>query len=69
MNGHYIGVAAVHTPLAFFLIYNNEATGGDVVNLAKYVSQSVAKRFDIILEPEVRFIGRQGEVNAMDYIQ
>ncbi|EJD6673487.1 TPA: UDP-N-acetylmuramate dehydrogenase [Providencia rettgeri] len=69
LKGHEIGGAAVHTQQALVLINKHQATGMDVVNLAKYVSQSVAKRFGIILEPEVRFIGRHGEVNAMDYIQ
>ncbi|WP_272668780.1 MULTISPECIES: UDP-N-acetylmuramate dehydrogenase [unclassified Providencia] len=69
LKGHQIGGAAVHTQQALVLINKQHATGQDIANLAKYVSQTVAKRFDIILEPEVRFIGRVGEVNAMDYIR
>lgn len=68
LKGYELGGAAVHTQQALVLINKNQATGCDVVNLAKYVSQLVYKHFDIQLEPEVRFIGKYGEINPMDCI-
>lgn len=66
LKGHEMGGAAVHTEQALVLINKNQATGQDIVELAKFVSQTVLKRFGILLEPEVRFIGKKGEINAMD---
>lgn len=68
LKGYELGGAAVHTQQALVLINKNQATGRDVVNLAKYVSQIVYEHFDIQLEPEVRFIGKHGEINPMDCI-
>ncbi|MCK9791922.1 UDP-N-acetylmuramate dehydrogenase [Providencia rettgeri] len=69
LKSHEIGGAAVHKQQALVLINKNRATGQDIVNLAKYVSQKVLERFGIHLEPEVRFIGKNGEINAMECIQ
>ncbi|EKT52894.1 UDP-N-acetylmuramate dehydrogenase [Providencia burhodogranariea] len=68
LKGYELGGAAVHTEQALVLINKNQATGRDVVNLARYVSQTVYEHFDIWLEPEVRFIGKHGEINPMDCI-
>ncbi|UDN36203.1 UDP-N-acetylmuramate dehydrogenase [Proteus vulgaris] len=69
LKGHQIGGAAVHTKQALVLI-NKEgtATGEDIVNLAAYIRQKVSERFGVKLEPEVRFIGQYGEINAVDAI-
>lgn len=69
LKGHQIGGAAVHTKQALVLI-NKEgsATGEDIVNLAAYIRQKVSERFGVKLEPEVRFIGKYGEINAVDAI-
>lgn len=45
-----------------------EATSRDLVNLARYVRNQVAEQFDVWLEPEVRFISAQGEVNAVEVL-
>lgn len=68
LKGYKVGGAAVHTEQALVLINKNKATGQDIVNLARYVSQKVFEHFGILLEPEVRFIGKNGEINAMDCI-
>lgn len=68
LKGYQLGGAAVHTRQALVLINKDQATGQDIVSLAKHVSQTVFEHFGIRLEPEVRFIGRLGEINAMDCI-
>ncbi|ECF0190018.1 UDP-N-acetylmuramate dehydrogenase, partial [Salmonella enterica subsp. enterica serovar Montevideo] len=44
------------------------ATSKDVVALAHHVRQKVGEKFNVWLEPEVRFIGQLGEVNAVESI-
>ncbi|MEI5117420.1 hypothetical protein, partial [Pseudomonas aeruginosa] len=40
----------------------------DVVQLAHHVRQKVGEKFNVWLEPEVRFIGASGEVSAVETI-
>lgn len=69
LKGYQIGGAAVHTQQALVLINKQQATGQDIVELARHICHMVVERFGIMLEPEVRFIGKDGEINAMDYIR
>ncbi|EOV8484981.1 UDP-N-acetylmuramate dehydrogenase [Klebsiella aerogenes] len=68
LKGKTIGGAAVHRQQALVLINDNQATSDDVVGLAHYVRQQVGEKFNVWLQPEVRFIGEQGEVNAEEVI-
>lgn len=69
LKGHQIGGAAVHMKQALVLINKDGlATGKDIVNLAAYIRQKVFERFGVQLEPEVRFMGKYGEINAVDAI-
>lgn len=69
LKGHQIGGAAVHMKQALVLINKDGlATGKDIVNLAACIRQKVFERFGVQLEPEVRFIGQYGEINAVDAI-
>lgn len=68
LKGKSLGGAAVHRQQALVLINENNATSEDVIDLAHYVRQQVGERFNVWLEPEVRFIGRRGEVNAVEAI-
>lgn len=63
-----MGGAAVHRQQALVLINQYDATSDDVVQLAHHVRQQVGEKFNVWLEPEVRFIGRTGEVNAVEAI-
>jgi len=65
LKGVCLGGAAVHQLQALVLINQNDATGEDVKSLAKRVRNTVAERFDVYLEPEVRFISAFGEINAI----
>jgi UDP-N-acetylmuramate dehydrogenase len=68
LKGKRIGGAMVHRQQALVLINESNATSDDVVALAHYVRQQVGEKFDVWLEPEVRFIGERGEVNAVEVI-
>lgn len=65
LKGYCHGGAAVHEKQALVLVNQGHATGADIVALASHVRQCVAERFDVWLEPEVRFIGAEGEVDAI----
>lgn len=64
LKGFQIGGAAVHMQQALVLINKNNATGQDVLALAKAVRRQVREKFGVELHPEVRFIGKDGEVDS-----
>lgn len=64
LKGFQVGGAAVHTQQALVLINKENATGQDVMQLAKAVRAKVRAKFGVELHPEVRFMGRNGEVNS-----
>ncbi|ORM59402.1 UDP-N-acetylenolpyruvoylglucosamine reductase [Pantoea rodasii] len=68
LKGHQVGGAAVHRQQALVLINENQATPQDIVALAHEVRNHVGEKFNVWLEPEVRFIGAQGERNAVEVI-
>lgn len=68
LKGHSIGGAAVHRQQALVLINQDHASGNDIVALAHEVRQRVGNKFNVWLEPEVRFIGAQGEQEAVGVI-
>jgi UDP-N-acetylmuramate dehydrogenase len=68
LKGKSVGGAMVHRQQALVLINENNAISADVVTLAHYVRQQVGEKFGVWLEPEVRFIGESGEVNAVEAI-
>lgn len=69
LKGFRYGGAAVHDKQALVLINNDAATGDDIVSLARVVRQTVAEKFNIWLEPEVRFVAADGETNAVEAIK
>lgn len=68
LKGFQIGGAAVHKQQALVLINQENATSLDVINLAHHIRQCVGEKFNVWLEPEVRFIGQKGEVSAVETI-
>src|SRR5471032_1810768 len=66
LKGFSIGGAAVHQNQALVLINKDHASSADVRALAKHVRNTVAAKFGIWLEPEVRFIAAGGVVNAVE---
>lgn len=68
LKGYRCGGAAVHRNQALVLVNEDNAVSEDVVDLARHVRQCVGQKFNVWLEPEVRFIGRTGEINAVEKI-
>ncbi|WP_455815666.1 UDP-N-acetylmuramate dehydrogenase [Pseudomonas graminis] len=68
LKGFRLGGAAVHQQQALVLINAEDASGQDIVDLAHVVRQRVAEKFNVWLEPEVRFIAAQGETDAVEVI-
>ncbi|MBJ9165576.1 UDP-N-acetylmuramate dehydrogenase [Citrobacter farmeri] len=68
LKGCGIGGAAVHRQQALVLINADNATSEEIVQLAHLVRTKVGEKFNVWLEPEVRFIGQTGEVNAVEII-
>ncbi len=68
LKGFTIGGAAVHKQQALVLINQGNATSKDVISVAHHVRSEVFKRFSVLLEPEVRFVGKYGEINAVEAI-
>ncbi|AUX95120.1 UDP-N-acetylmuramate dehydrogenase [Mixta gaviniae] len=68
LKGYRIGGAAVHQQQALVLINLEQATAEDVVALAHAIRQRVGEKFNVWLEPEVRFIGAEGEEDAVEVI-
>ncbi len=57
LKGHLEGGAMVYFNHANFIINFNEATSMDYINLMREMQRLVFDRFDIMLEPEVIYIG------------
>lgn len=68
LKGYRAGGAAVHRNQALVLVNENNATSDDVVRLARHVRRCVGDKFNVWLEPEVRFIGHKGEIDAVETI-
>lgn len=66
LKGHQIGGARVHDNQALVLVNYQGASSADLLALAKYVVESVERRFGVTLEHEVRFMGRQAETSLAE---
>lgn len=64
LKGFQIGGAAVHNKQALVLVNYENASGDDVLALARYVRQKVREKFGVEIAPEVRFIGKTGEQDS-----
>ncbi|UDG80098.1 UDP-N-acetylmuramate dehydrogenase [Candidatus Steffania adelgidicola] len=65
LKGYRQGGAIVHHKQALVLVNANNATGEDIIALARHIHHRVAERFSVWLEPEVRIIGANGEVDGI----
>ncbi|WP_392561666.1 UDP-N-acetylmuramate dehydrogenase [Orbus sturtevantii] len=62
LKGKKVGGAAVHDKQALVLVNNGNAIAQDVIDLAHLVINTVQQKFNISLSPEIRFIGKHGEI-------
>jgi UDP-N-acetylmuramate dehydrogenase len=56
-KGKSVGQAAVYERQALVLVNRGQATGGEVMTLARAIQTSVYERFGIMLEPEPVVVG------------
>ncbi|MDP5293670.1 UDP-N-acetylmuramate dehydrogenase [Oceanimonas sp. CHS3-5] len=63
LKGTVVGGAAVHQQQALVLVNRGGATAEDILRLAELVRERVNDHFGVVLEPEVRMIGPQGETH------
>lgn len=59
-KGFKLGNAGVHEHQALVLINLGDATGKDIITLANTIRKAVNEKFQVLLEPEVRFVDHQG---------
>ena len=57
LKGACIGGAEISALHANFFINHGEATASDIYALLKLAQDTVAEKFDLLLEPEIEFIG------------
>lgn len=57
LKGYKIGGAEVSTLHAGFVINSGNATSKDILDLIEYIKKKVKEKYDVELEPEVKFIG------------
>lgn len=58
LKGKAVGGAEVSTKHAGFIINKNKATATDILDLIKFVQDTVFEKHGVNLEPEVKIIGR-----------
>jgi len=56
LKGYSKGDAGVHTKQALVLVNYGGATGEELINMAKYVQETVLEKFGISISPEVNII-------------
>ena len=69
LKGFSLGHAGVHRDQALVLVNLGNASAAEILQLAKHVASTVKQQFSVQLEPEVRFIGKSGEINSLQAIQ
>ncbi|WP_064601591.1 UDP-N-acetylmuramate dehydrogenase [Photobacterium sp. J15] len=66
LKGYQSGGAKVHEQQALVLINHHHATAQDVLTLARHVVSSVAQKFGVSLEHEVRFMNAHQETTLAE---
>lgn len=69
LKGSCCGDCCVHDKQALVLVNRGNATGDNVLALCRLIQQRVEQRFGVILEPEVRMIGRNGLIDDITKYQ
>lgn len=66
LKGYRQGDAGIHDKQALVLVNHANASGRQLVEMAKYAQASVLEKFAVKLEPEVNLISAKGRVNLDD---
>ncbi|WAI18230.1 MAG: UDP-N-acetylmuramate dehydrogenase [Buchnera aphidicola (Acyrthosiphon caraganae)] len=61
-----IGDATIHKRQRLILINKKNATSKEIIKLAKIIHACIFKKFNILLEPEIDFIGPKGKIKSSD---
>ncbi|KJF79596.1 UDP-N-acetylmuramate dehydrogenase [Photobacterium angustum] len=69
LKGYQIGGAKIHQQQALVLTNVGNATAHDVLQLAKYVVDTVMAKFGVSLEHEVRFMAHNAETNLIEMLR
>ena len=69
LKGYQIGGAKIHQQQALVLTNVGNATAHDVLQLAKYVVDTVMTKFGVSLEHEVRFMAHNAETNLNEMLR
>ena len=57
LKGYRLGDAGVHKDQALVLVNYGDASGQDILNLARFVAKTVYEKFNVTIEPEVWILG------------
>ncbi|NVJ64903.1 MAG: UDP-N-acetylmuramate dehydrogenase [Gammaproteobacteria bacterium] len=57
LKGYRLGDAGVHKDQALVLVNYGDASGQDILNLARFVAKTVYEKFSVTIEPEVWILG------------
>lgn len=69
LKNHRIGGAEVYYQQPLIIINKQQATSEDIISLANYIYNKVKIKFSILLEPEIRFIGKYNEIDFENLIK
>jgi len=67
LKGKQFGKVGIHNKQALVLVNYGEGSGQDLLLLAKYVQETVYKKFKIKIEPEVRLVASRGEMTIEEF--
>lgn len=59
LKGYSIGDAEISKLHAGFIVNKGNATSKDVLDLIKYIQEKIKEKFDVNIEPEIKFLGEE----------
>jgi UDP-N-acetylmuramate dehydrogenase len=68
LKGFVINGVGTHEKQALVIVNHNSKCGINIANFAKHIKDTVNNIFNIELSPEIRFISKNEEVNADEYL-
>lgn len=57
LKGYRLGDAGVHKKQALVLVNYGDASGKDILSLARFVAKTIDEKFGVTIEPEVWILG------------